>query len=462
MYKYCGPYWSAGRVQQSVDGLVVADNDLDECCKRHDAHYFYATKSSEYNEGDRDFVRCAGNQGFLGRAMSYAVSSNKLFRQNDPSPAGEKMTKNLRSNKTPAAKAAAQSGLTARKSNAPVSVGTVIRSKQPVLLRSKNGASLKGSDFVGTVECNGVADFGVGKSALLSPSYFVGTFLGNMVRSFEKYRWKRLRIVYVPKVSTATAGQVILTSSHSVSEPFLNPNSGTFLQRAMAQGNATMGPLWMENFIDIDCGPDFKLVDPATTSDPDDCIHEELQVFSQSSVSGPVGYLYADYEIEFSETIFTPHSTSMPIYTGPGLRVTLSDGAAVNVANDDVSLVDPSGLLNVAVMPNGSIYRAVFDISGSSPPTGATFGNYLNVATINRNTTATFAVVTSTLNMVGGLTLYLVIAGTVLIPYTSLEAAVAASGTGQLFTRTATTAVGTYAFDVALIRYGTTVNPTTQ
>lgn len=463
MYKYCGPYWSAGKWQQSVVGLVAADNDLDECCKRHDAHYATRKDAGWLNEGDREFSSCARHEGPLGIAMAYAVSANKLFRQSEPSPAGENMTKQLRGSATKAnSQQMAPKGVIARKAGAPVSMGTVIRSKQPELVRSKNGAQLKGSDFVGTVECNGVADFGVGKSALLSPAYFVGTFLGNMARSFEKYRWKRLRIVYVPKVSTATGGQVILTSSHSVSEPVLNPNSGTFLQRAMAQGNATMGPLWMENYIDIDCDGDWKLVDPATTADPDDTIHEELQVFTQASIAGQVGYLYAEYEVEFSETIFQPHSTSLPIYTGPGNRVTLTDTVAVNAVSDDILLSDPSNSLSLATIPNGTIYRAVFDLAGSTAATGTTFSNYLNVAIVNRTNTSTTATAVTALSMVGGMTFYLLNYGTALIAYATLDAAINAGGTGQVFVRTATTAIGSYNFDVALIRYGNTVLPTTQ
>jgi hypothetical protein len=337
-----------------------------------------------------------------------------------------------------------------------------VRKQQPKLTRQKDGAILHGTDFLEPVEGLGVTDFGIGKSALLSPAYFVGTFLGNLARSFEKYRWKRLRIRYVPKVSTATGGQIVLTSSKSVSEPVLNPNSGTFLQRAMAQGNATMGPLWMENYIDIDCEDEWKLVDPATTSDPDDAIAEELQVFVQTSVAGQVGYLYAEYEIEFTNTIFAPHSTAIPIYTGPGLRCTLTDAAAVNAAADDIVWVDPANSLTLNNIPNGAIFRIVLDAIGSTPATGTTLANYANVITSYRTTSNTPATSSTSMPFAGGLTLYAVVVGSNLYPYTSLEAAVNGNGSGELFFRTASTAIGSYVFDAAFIRHGVSQLPTTQ
>jgi hypothetical protein len=353
-------------------------------------------------------------------------------------------------------------GLSIRKAGAPVSIGTIIRQQQPKLVRHKDGATLHGTDFLDPVECQGVTDFCVGKSALMSPAYFVGTFLGNLARSFEKYRWNKLRVHYVPKVSTATSGQIVMTSSHSVSEPVLNPNSGTFLQRAMAQGNATMGPLWMENYIDIDCDGEWKLVDPATTSDPDDAIAEELQIFTQCEQAQQVGYLYAEYEVEFCNTIFQPHSSYIPIYTGPGVRAVLTDTAAINAVGDDWNVSDPTNALAIANINNGTIYRAVLDIAGSAAGTGTTLANMSNVGLSTRLTTITTSMAVSPLPLVGGMTFYIVLIGTGFAVYTSVEAAINGSGSGQVFYRTASTGVGSYAFDCALIRYGGAILPTTQ
>lgn len=463
---WCGPYWSNGQFQESRRGYAPAHSEFDETCRQHDFSY---ADQGDLRSADLLFARQNIGRGFTRTMAGLAVGLQGVLRSVDKrnpteNSIQEKMVNNttmrLRGSKDAAHNNTTNA--TIKRGNAPVAIGSIIRQQPPKLNRKKDGAILIGTDFLDPVEGLGVSDFGLGKSAMLSPAYFVGTFLGNLARSFEKYRWRRLRIHYVPKVSTATAGQVILTSSHSVSEPVLNPNSGTFLQRAMSQGNATMGPLWMENWIDIDCGDDWKLVDPATTADPDDCIAEELQVFSQTSVSGQVGYLYAEYEIEFCNTMFTPHSTQLPIYTGPGLRCVLTDAAAVNAVGDDVTFIDPSNSLALSTIPNGSIYRAVLDIAGSTAGTGSTLANYANVTTAFRTNLTTPTTATTALPFVGGLTLFLVVVGSGVYAYTSLEAAINGNGSGELFVRTATTGAGSFAFDVALIRYGVSTLPTTQ
>lgn len=464
---WCGPYWSNGQFQESRRGTAPAHSEFDETCRQHDFSY---ADQGDLRSADLLFARQNIGRGFTRTVAGLAVGLQGVLRSVDKrnpteNSIQEKMVNNTTMRLRGAHNTANNNNTTnvaIKRGNAPVAMGSIIRQQAPKLTRKKDGATLIGTDFLDPVEGLGVSDFGIGKSAMLSPAYFVGTFLGNLARSYEKYRWKRLRIHYVPKVSTATAGQVILTSSHSVSEPVLNPNSGTFLQRAMSQGNATMGPLWMENWIDISCGDDWKLVDPATTADPDDCIAEELQVFSQTSVAGQVGYLYAEYEIEFCNTMFTPHSTQLPIYTGPGLRCALTDATGVNAVGDDVVFIDPSNALNLAGVANGSIFRAVHDAAGSVAGTGATLSNYANVVTAFRTNTLTPTTATTALPFVGGLTLYLVVIGTSVYAYTSLESAINGNGSGELFFRTATTTAGTFTFDVALVRYGVSVLPTTQ
>lgn len=466
---WCGPYWSDGQFQTSRRGHSPALNDFDETCREHD--FTYADKG-DLRSADLLFASKNIGRGFIRTGAGLAVGLQGLFRSVDKRiptkiQIQEEMIKqnnktNLRGESKPRTIPTRKVDMNIRRAGAPVAIGSIIRQQKPKLIRQKDGASLHGTDFLGTVEGLGVADFGIGKAALLSPAYFVGTFLGNLARSFEKYKWKELIIHYVPKVSTSTGGQVILTSSKSVSEPVLNPNSGTFLQRAMSQGNATMGPLWMENYIEIACDDEWRLVDPATTADPDDAIAEELQVFSQTTVSGQVGYLYAEYIIEFQNTIFTPHSTSIPIYTGPGLRIFLSDSSGINAIGDDVVFVDPLNYLSLSSVANGTIFRMVFDAAGSTAPGGATLANYLSVAIAYKTNTVTSTSSLSNLALSGGTVLYGVIVGTLIYMYSSLEGAISGNGTAQLFVRSATLTSGSYAFDAAMIRHGTVVLAATQ
>lgn len=449
---WCGPGWSDGRRVTSTHGFAPAIDEFDETCRQHD---FALSGGKRNSSADMTFIRknlLKGPKRGLaavlvgGRlavdVLTAANKTNKSLRTMTK-PALEKMTKKSKHKDKPLEKA-----------RAPVAVGSVFRSVKTSHTQTKNGSVLSGSDFIGAVEGQGVSTFGIGKSALLSPAYFLATFLGNICRSYEKYRWRKLRIHYVPKVSTSLNGQVILCSSHSVSEPCLQPEAGTFLARAMSQGNAAMGPLWMENYIDIQNGSSWYMVDPTTTTDPDDAIAEELQVFVQTQTTGQVGYLYAEYEIEFSQLTYQPHSTSIPISTGPGVRVILTDTAAINAPNDDWSLNDNSNALQLSNTPNGTVFRAVFDLQGSTCYTGSTFGSGFKTTTVTRSNTTTIVTNSTALPLVGGTTVYLLVNGTALNVYTSLEAAVNGSGTGQIFMSNASTVVGAYNFDAQLVRQG--------
>jgi len=474
---WCGPGWSNGAYQPSVRGTMPAVDEFDETCRQHDFAY---ADNHNLRGADLLFARENLGRGLVRSLAAVGVGMQGLFRsydeyypticQNQEETMVTQVSQKLRgaaSQKLAAKKTPSKEPPGPRQANGltvsavPTSIGTSIRAVKPYMTRSLTEGRIVGRDFIGTVEGQGVSTFGLGKSALLSPAYFSSTILGNLARSFERYRWNKLRVHYVPKVATTVTGQVILCSSKSVSEPCLSPEAGTFLQRAMSQGNAVFSPLWAPTYIDIDCTGDWRLVDPASTSDLDDNIHEELQVFIQVNAASQVGYLFAEYDVSFSEPIYQPHSTSIPIPTGPGVRTVLADAAGVNATNDDWLLID-SGPLNLAGTANGTIFRGVFDLQGSGAATGTTFANMVNAGLFAHATTTTFATATTSLPLIGGTTLYFVVSGTTLYAYASLEQALGGSGSGQIFFRTASTVAGSYNFDMAIVHYGNTINSTVQ
>jgi len=438
-------------------------DEFDETCRQHD---FSLAGGARDQEADARFVRANAGKGLKRTVAAAAVQlrsfSDTLLGHDPPlqtfaitdkmkngNMRGTPPAANKNNKKTNPTKSA---GLTKSQTLAPVAIGTSIRAVKPVMSRTVSEGRIRGKDFLGDVECQGVTTFGLGKSALLNPAYFFSTFLGNFARSYEKYRWNMLRIHYVPKVATSAAGQIVMCSQRSVTEPGLQPEAGTFLNRAMSQGNAAFSPLWTASYIDIDTDSEFRLVDPTTSSDLDDAIHEELQVYTQAATSGVVGYLIAEYDISFKEPIYQPHSTTIPIATGPGLRVNLVDTAAVNAVLDDWSLSDPASSLSLATAPNGTIFRGVLDLQDSVPATGASFANMLSINFATAATTTTFTRTQVAIPLIGGTTLYFVVEGTTLKVYASMEGAI--SNVDQLFFRQITSVAGSYGFDMALVRQG--------
>lgn len=463
---YCGPNWSAGKYQPSVvDHTVPPVDEFDATCLSHDASY---AKSEDLLEADFKFAKENFGRGPKRTIAATLVGIQGGLRALDKTIPKIFQTKTM--SKTPKLRGAmTKLGPTpspnTKHTGATVAVaasyGKVMRRVDPVITRTTNTARIKGRDFIGSVECTGITTFGLGKVAMLSPAYLQGAFLGNLARSFEKYKFTQLRVHYVPKVGTTANGQVVLCSQHSVSEPALQPESATFLNRAMTQGNAVFGPLWLETYIDIDCTDDYKLVDPATTMDPDDAIHEELQVYTQSPINGQVGYLWIDYDVSFKDPIYQIHSTSIPIYTGPGMRVQFNDANAANAADAFTWWIDSSALLNAAD-PVGSIYRVSLDITSSLPQDGTTFTNALKCAAYYHSALTTTSATSVNFSLVGGTSLYLQKLGTGYAVYLTLEAAATGNSTGQLIQRTVATSAGYYSGDVVLIRYGPTISATQQ
>lgn len=464
---WCGPNWSNGKQQSSVRGTAPAVDEFDATCREHDFAY---ADSSDLRSADLNFARQNIGKGAKRTIAGLAVAAQGLLRPIDKSnPKNYQETdmtnkQMLRGSAPKHNGGGTPGGASITTASVPVSYGTTIRAVKPTLTRTAKSARVTGKDFIGTVEANGTTTFGLGKSALLSPAYFASTFLGNIARSFERYKWNKLIIHYVPKVATSTAGQVILCSSRSVSEPCLPGESGSFLARSMSQGNAVFSPLWESTHIVIDCDNEYRLIDPTTTTDIDDCILEELQVYTQvgGGTAQQVGYLFADYDVSFQEPIYQPHSLSIPIPSGPGARCTLVDTVAVNNIFDDWNMTESGSVLSLALVPNGSIYRAVLDLQGSTAAAPATFNNSMNIGMYSHTTTGTTGVTTSTIPLVGGLTIYLVVIGATVTAYNSLESAKSGISTGQFFWRTLTAAAGTYVFDAALVHAGAAALPTVQ
>lgn len=488
-------------------------DEFDETCQAHDAMY---ALGGDLADADLRFARenigrgvlrtsaaiAVGAQGLLRRGIKFMATRNhtrppkRHLRRKNPLPKNlgglllprgdirvapnnetipntpvikitQKMSpakankQNLRKEiSAPKNNAQKSSGATSR--GVPAAIGTSFRVSKPIVERSNNSARVTGRDFVSTVPVAATSVFGISTTALLSPAFFSSAYLGNLCRSHEKYRWERLRIHYVPACSTATTGSIVLASSHSVTQPGLSGEASNFLPRAMTQGNAAMSPLWEHSYIDIDCSDrSWRLVDPTTSTDLDDNIHEEVQVYFSSGTALTAGFLVADYICSFMDPVYQPHSTSIPIITGPGTICTFTDASAVNAAGDDWALSSLSGL-NLSSLENGTILRGVFDLVSSAAPVPATFNNMLNALTFSHNTLTTFTNNTLSVPIVGGLTVYMVVDSTLVKVYTTIESARNGVGSGQLMFRTGTTAAGTYRFITTLVGLSTASMPVVQ
>jgi hypothetical protein len=351
---------------------------------------------------------------------------------------------------------------TSKTSVAPVAnnYGYTIKMAKPSVRRSSTGAVITGSDFAGTVRALNTTAYEPAASIPLNPAYFQAAEMGVLSKTFEKYRFRRAIVEYIPQVSTSTAGQMILTSSRSIKEPFIAGTDSNFLARALSKDNAIAGPLWERNVCEISCLSDFKLVDPLADGDLDDSISEEIQVYVTASAAATVGILILHYEIEFMNPLYSIHSTLIPISAGVGSYATLADDSAVNATTDAVIL---GGAVGVSFSGVGSIWRLVFRQGASTLPTGpASWAAAAAVQNRSADTTTTLTATSTNLTCVTGTTFYGVFNNSKLVLYNSYDTACAGGLNGVITYQTATTAAGVWAFIVTLVRAATDALVTSQ
>jgi len=86
---YCGPYWSAGKFQSSVDKGPPGVSPLDEACRRHDAAYKNHKTRKDLIVADNKFYTETRDLGFRGPLYGAAVLyGNRAIRWFDRSNTG--------------------------------------------------------------------------------------------------------------------------------------------------------------------------------------------------------------------------------------------------------------------------------------------------------------------------------------------------------------------------------------
>lgn len=439
---YCGPNWSAGKHQGSVvDPDVLAVDEFDSTCLLHDAAY---ATNADLHKADMDFFKQNIFQGTKRSVAAVLVGAQGVGR--GLVGAHINMTKNLRGSAKP--KAAPKKGATL--STVPASYGFSLRMTPPKVVRNGDKATITGADCAGSVNAVNTASYQPAASVLLNPAYFQNGMLGALARTYEKFRFVKATIQYIPSVPTSTQGQIVMISTRTVKEPFLNGAATTFLSRALSQGNAVASPLWKEETLEVPCSGEWSIVDPLIDADLDDCIQEEVQVYTTCDSTATCGILMLHYVIEFKDPLFTYHPTLIPVPVGNGSFNTFVDNSAVNAANDAIRIVNAFGPL---FSGSGSVYRMVFRQEVSALPTGIASWASLAAVECNAATNSTnVAITANTISMSTGTTLYGVLNGSDIVLYASYEGAANGALNDLLIYSNATTAVGSYSFITSMVR----------
>lgn len=480
---YCGPYWSAGVSQASVVSDVLAVDDFDQTCKEHDAHY---ALGHDLSDADREFYAVNIGKGFKRSVAAVAVKVQQVIRdvtRNKISNNFNKQTitknsimpnqKQSKQNKTNTKRVsavpsraptptmlAAKRQTSTQLSTVPAAYGYTLRMEKPVISRNSKSTTITGADFATQVFLSTTTStYEPAASVIINPAFFQSSMLGSLARTFEKFRVRKAVLHYIPQVSTSTNGQLIFCSSTDIKQPYIDGSSSTFLSRALSQSNAIATPVWKETMMDIPHSDEWFHVDCMVDLDLSDAIEQEVQVYCIGTTTGIGGILMLHYTFEFSDPLYTYHSSSIPNIYGNGQLGTFADNSGVNATTDALVLTNGG----YTYMSYGTIFRLIFIQAKSTLPTGVgTWALLAKIGTEGASTTSAVVLNTDTISMVTGTVLYATYSSSGFHLYAGLDTARTGDLGGALYYQTATTVVGSYYFIISAVNIGHTWRVTTQ
>jgi hypothetical protein len=261
-----------------------------------------------------------------------------------------------------------------RKVNAPVAKGTRTRvnSKDMTIRHREMFAELVGPQ---------------GDENVMYRNFFIQPGLPNMfpwlsgiAPFFEHYRFKRIKISFIPSIGTQNPGVVYMGVDYDV----LDANHDTVLKIANNQG-VVSGPVWSTVNLNVEVNnSQFRKLTSRTSIIPnsDQKTYDlgKLEfLFAHSNTSGSIGQLYVDYEVELlvpqvGENFLTNMSTA--------------NGSAVNKDNIiGTSTVNKIGSANIESIKDlaGNIIKGAAMIKLGKP------GDYIFDQQLRFNSTNAFS-----------------------------------------------------------------------
>jgi hypothetical protein len=463
---WCGPGWSNGSRQPSVRGTAPAIDEFDQTCRDHD--FTYADGMGD-NDADDVFFNANIGRGLKRSVAALLVKSNRLVRPSTIKQDSKQIEMSrmrgakvlpvrsmpvpvpTKQSRIPAPRAGTnrrepqRSAAGLRVTAAPVSLGTTIVATRPRQSRTSRGCRIQGREFMASVYEYNNSNWQLSALCPLHPAYFVNSTIGNVCRGFSRFRWNGLTVHFVSRQPTSVTGEIALTYSANNCLPAENGAGGGFLPRVMSRGNAILGPLWLGHSIVIPCDQVVRDVDAFASIDFNLNVMGEVQAYTLSGVTDTAGYLLFEYDIEFMDVMYQPHSTIIPVPTGTGAQYTLTDTSATPTAANAVQFSNAT----LAAAANGTVYRCVLDLDQSTLATGTTAANAWQSNTAYASSLTAITSTGTAQTLVDGLQLYVAVVGTSLYAYTSYESAVNGDSTGQIFYKT----TGSSAASIVVIAY---------
>lgn len=304
---YCGPYYSAGSLQQSVISDVGPCSDADYVCMEHDACY-----ASNFDHGgcDRAFVENPDADPLMASIIRMQISARDLYSNwskslNTTQSMTNKRGKNKQagnSNKPKQNKSQKpqkfQTDMQLIQAPNAVSVRNTNVPNRPIYRSSKTGVIISHSEMIMGVPVGAGAPtaYAVGKLVINPGKFSTFPWLATIATNYDKYIFRKLRFIYMPLVATSTAGRVGIAYDYDSSDATPN-NRADFFSMTRHSEAAIWAPITLEvpldnveRFTNTHTLTDSKLIDVGSIVYMTDA--------SSATASSVVGDLLCEYEVE--------------------------------------------------------------------------------------------------------------------------------------------------------------------
>lgn len=187
---------------------------------------------------------------------------------------------------------------------APIAVGVSVKSKSVT-----NTTTYKGRDFLTSVQLGQTIS---GANQLMAdvpiaPGRFEGTRISLLARAFEKYRFKKCKVIYEPSVPTTVGGQFVMYFELDPLDRVETTDELTAIRNAMAHQGALLGNVNMKHSIELPIKPGLPNFFTGSPEGPVQLYYQAVFRMVASAglngtgapTSGVVGALFVEYEVHF-------------------------------------------------------------------------------------------------------------------------------------------------------------------
>jgi hypothetical protein len=270
----------------------------------------------------------------------------------------------------------------AKASQAPVSIGTTLRSSPNVVKSaSDNSVTVLARDLLTSVISTNLVNVDMSLWLPMNPVYLSSSSLSMYFTDYDSYKINQITFYYVPACASTTVGEVLMYVVDNPLSSLLNPNDSALLTKIMSEPIAAMGPCWQQNSIVWrPSSVGYKKLNPLIDLSPIETCFGDFCVYTTNESATTLGYVVADWDITFKDKRFNAMANKLYANLKPPSLVSCAD-YVTHVVNNPVTLYINS-IPASGIWTEGTVVEFVFDSETAAMPTWS-FGNssYSNAVT---------------------------------------------------------------------------------